>query len=156
MGEQNKFSGLVVCADCGAAMVLHRAQSMNPMQTNFTCRTCKRFGKEVCTSHYIRECVLEEIEGITDVDLVFKHICDRVAAPVAWFVQRKPAMFTAELLIRIHRWTEDLFLLQPFCDLCRAAARRTKGENIPDDRRSMVECRYPVAADFAGSCVWQT
>ncbi len=27
---------------------------------------------------------------------------------------------------------------------------------IPDDRRSMVECRYPVAADFAGSCVWQT
>ena len=27
---------------------------------------------------------------------------------------------------------------------------------IPDDRRSMVECRYPAAADFAGSCVWQT
>lgn len=61
MDEQDKFSGLVYCADCGKPMVLHRAHSMKPEQVNFTCRTYKRDGKEVCTAHYIRECALEEV-----------------------------------------------------------------------------------------------
>ncbi len=98
MGEQNKFSGLVVCADCGAAMVLHRAQSMNPMQTNFTCRTYKRFGKEVCTSHYIRECVLEEIvlEDILRVTAMAREHAQEFAA----YISTKQ---TAELRREIRR-----------------------------------------------------
>ena len=61
MKEQNKYSGLVVCADCGATMVLHRAHTMKPTWNNFTCRTYKKDGSEVCTAHYIRECVLDEV-----------------------------------------------------------------------------------------------
>ncbi len=61
MNEQNKYSGLVVCADCGATMVLHRAHTMKPTWNNFTCRTYKKEGAEVCTAHYIRECVLDEV-----------------------------------------------------------------------------------------------
>ncbi len=61
MNEQNKYSGLVVCADCGSTMVLHRAHTMKPTWNNFTCRTYKKEGAEVCTTHYIRECVLDEV-----------------------------------------------------------------------------------------------
>lgn len=61
MNEQNKYSGLVVCADCGSTMVLHRAHTMKPTWNNFTCRTYKKEGAEVCTAHYIRECVLDEV-----------------------------------------------------------------------------------------------
>ena len=61
MDEQNKYSGLVICADCGTTMVLHRAHTMKPTWNNFTCRTYKKEGSEVCTAHYIRECVLDEV-----------------------------------------------------------------------------------------------
>ena len=61
MNEQNKYSGLVVCADCGSTMVLHRAYTMKPTWNNFTCRTYKKDGAEACTAHYIRECVLDEV-----------------------------------------------------------------------------------------------
>ena len=42
-------------------MVLHRAHTMKPTWNNFTCRTYKKEGAEVCTAHYIRECVLDEV-----------------------------------------------------------------------------------------------
>ena len=61
MKEQDKYSGLVVCADCGATMVLHQAYTMKPTWNNFACYTYKKKGKEVCTAHYIRECVLDEV-----------------------------------------------------------------------------------------------
>ena len=60
MDEQNKYSGLVVCADCGETMVLHRAHTMSADYNHFTCRTYKKDG-EACTAHYIRECILDEI-----------------------------------------------------------------------------------------------
>ncbi len=61
MDEQNMFSGLVYCADCGMPMVLHRARTMKPEQNNFTCRTYKKDGADVCSAHYIREVALKEI-----------------------------------------------------------------------------------------------
>jgi len=61
MAEQNMFSGLVYCADCGGTMVLHRAHTMDAMKNNFMCSTYKKRGKENCTAHYIRENQLAEI-----------------------------------------------------------------------------------------------
>lgn len=60
MNEQNKYSGLVICADCGKTMVLHRAHTMSADYNHFTCRTYKKYG-EACTAHCIRECILDEI-----------------------------------------------------------------------------------------------
>ncbi|MEI3363642.1 MAG: zinc ribbon domain-containing protein [Oscillospiraceae bacterium] len=60
MDEQNKYSGLVVCADCGSVMVLHRAHTMAASYNHFTCRTYKKDGT-VCTAHYIRECMLDDV-----------------------------------------------------------------------------------------------
>ena len=60
MDEQNKYSGLVVCADCGSTMVLHRAHTMSRSYNHFTCRTYKK-DVTLCTAHYIRECVLDDV-----------------------------------------------------------------------------------------------
>ena len=46
MAEQNIFSGLVYCADCGGTMVLHRAHTMDAVKNNFMCSTYKKKGKE--------------------------------------------------------------------------------------------------------------
>ena len=61
MEELNKYSGLVVCAGCGSVMVLHRAHTMSAAYNHFTCRTYKKEGAEVCTAHYIREQILDEV-----------------------------------------------------------------------------------------------
>ena len=61
MEELNKYSGLVVCADYGSVMVLHRAHTMSASYNHFTCRTYKKEGAEVCTAHYIREQILDEV-----------------------------------------------------------------------------------------------
>ena len=70
MAEQNIFSGLVYCADCGGTMVLHRAHTMDAVKNNFMCSTYKKKGKEVCSGHYIREqelsaILLDDIRRIT-------------------------------------------------------------------------------------------
>lgn len=61
MAEQNIFSGLIYCKDCGGTMVLHRAHTMDAVKNNFMCSTYKKRGKEHCTAHYIRERQLAEI-----------------------------------------------------------------------------------------------
>ena len=61
MEEQNIFSGLIYCADCGGTMVLHRAHTMDAVKNNFMCATYKKKGKSKCTAHYIRQQDLEAI-----------------------------------------------------------------------------------------------
>ena len=61
MDEQNIFSGIVICKDCGATMVLHRGHTIEKSQYNFTCRTYKKKGKEVCSAHFIKEVQLASV-----------------------------------------------------------------------------------------------
>ena len=68
--EQNMFSGLVYCMDCGGTMVLHRAHTMDEVKNNFMCSTYKKKGKDVCSAHYIRELdlyaiVLDDLRRVT-------------------------------------------------------------------------------------------
>ena len=70
MAEQNIFSGLVYCLDCGGTMVLHRAHTMDAVKNNFMCSTYKKKGKDVCSGHYIREqelgaILLDDIRRVT-------------------------------------------------------------------------------------------
>lgn len=62
MGEINKYSGLLYCADCGSKLYLVRGKSITPENYNFICsRHRKHLGEEVCTAHRVREVVLDEI-----------------------------------------------------------------------------------------------
>lgn len=87
MAEQNIFSGLVYCADCGGTMVLHRAHTMDAVKNNFMCSTYKKKGKDVCSGHYIREVelaaiLLDDIRRVTHIarqnEMLFaKHISQK-------------------------------------------------------------------------------
>lgn len=68
--EQDMFSGLVYCMDCGGTMVLHRTHAKDPSKNCFICSTYKKKGKDKCTGHYIRESdlyaiVLDDIRRVT-------------------------------------------------------------------------------------------
>lgn len=61
MDEQNIFSGLIICADCGKPMRIHRTREMESHQYNFMCGNYKSNGKDVCTAHYIKQGQLEAV-----------------------------------------------------------------------------------------------
>lgn len=62
MGEINKYSGLLYCADCGSKLYFVRGKSITPENYNFICsRHRKHLGEEICTAHRVREVVLDEI-----------------------------------------------------------------------------------------------
>ena len=71
MGEVDKYSGLLFCADCGSKLYFVRGTTIKPEAYNFICsRYRKHMGEEVCTPHTIREkaldeIVLEEIRSVT-------------------------------------------------------------------------------------------
>lgn len=111
MEEQNKYSGLVFCVDCGSNMVLHRAHTMSASYNHFTCRTYKKDG-EACTGHYIRECVLDEIvlEDLRRVTSAAREHPEKFAAYIG-------SKQSAELQREIRRQEKEL-----------AAMRKRKAE----------------------------
>ena len=111
MEEQNKYSGLVFCADCGSNMVLHRARTMSASYNHFTCRTYKKDG-ESCTGHYIRECVLDEVV-LEDLRRVTAMARERSEEFAAYIGSRQ----SAEIQREIRRQEKEL-----------AAMRKRKAE----------------------------
>ncbi len=70
MAEQDIFSGLIYCADCGSTMTLIRTRAWDPTKYNFICSNNRKNGKSKCTSHFIRESqlaaiVLDDIRRVT-------------------------------------------------------------------------------------------
>ena len=61
MDEQDMFSGLVYCTDCGSTMTLCRAHTMSENQYYFTCQNHRKNGKNVCSPHFIRENTLASV-----------------------------------------------------------------------------------------------
>ena len=59
-GEMDKYAGYLYCGECGSKLYLHRAYSMSREQNNFMCGGYQS-RKTSCTSHYIRETVLDQI-----------------------------------------------------------------------------------------------
>jgi len=111
MEEQNMYSGLVFCADCGSNMVLHRAHTMSASYNHFTCRTYKK-DWEACTGHYIRECVLDEVV-LEDLRRVTAMARERPEEFAAYIGSRQ----SAEIQREIRRQEKEL-----------AAMRKRKAE----------------------------
>jgi site-specific DNA recombinase len=101
MAEQNMFSGLVYCAECGGTMVLHRAHTMDAVKNNFMCSTYKKRGKEMCTAHYIREIqlsaiVLDDLRRVT-------HFARQQEALFIQHINRKNSAETRREIERLQR-----------------------------------------------------
>lgn len=60
MGDMGMFSGLLFCADCGGKMYQCRTNEFKPEQEYYICSTYRK-DRSVCTTHSIRNVVLEEI-----------------------------------------------------------------------------------------------
>ena len=62
MGEINKYSGLLYCADCGGKLYFKRGRCIDSSQFHFYCsRYNKHMGFDKCSPHAIREVLLNEI-----------------------------------------------------------------------------------------------
>ena len=59
-GEMDKYAGYLYCGECGSRLYLHRAKTMKPEQNNFMCGGYQSRTTD-CTSHYIREQVIDRI-----------------------------------------------------------------------------------------------
>lgn len=60
IGENPLLSGLVYCADCGAKMYQVRCRRFTHEQEHLVCSTYRKNGKSQCSSHQIRNIVIEE------------------------------------------------------------------------------------------------
>ncbi len=60
-GKTNMFSGIAYCADCGEKLYYCTSKSFETRQDHFVCSTSRNKGKEVCSTHFIRAVVLEEL-----------------------------------------------------------------------------------------------
>ena len=60
MGDMGMFSGLLYCAECGGKMYQCRATNFTEEQKYFICSTYRK-GKDLCTTHSIKNVVLNEI-----------------------------------------------------------------------------------------------
>ena len=61
IGDQNIYSGLVFCADCGAKMTLFRTRAKGPEKDEFICANYRQKGKDTCSVHLLRRAVLETV-----------------------------------------------------------------------------------------------
>ena len=63
-GEHNtihRYSGLIVCGDCGRAFTAKNTKNKNRTRVEYWCSTYLRYGKEYCCSHALREEYLDEL-----------------------------------------------------------------------------------------------
>ncbi|WP_418239049.1 DUF4368 domain-containing protein [Dialister hominis] len=61
MGEMPILSGMLYCADCGAKLYQVRAKGWTHDKEHLVCATYRKKGKHLCSSHQIRNVVVEEI-----------------------------------------------------------------------------------------------
>ncbi len=68
MGEMPILSGMVFCADCGSKLYQVRGRNL-PQGEYMVCATYRKKGKHLCTSHQIRNTVIEEqlLDGIRNI-----------------------------------------------------------------------------------------
>ncbi len=68
-GIISMFSGLVFCADCGEKLYYSAVGNYKREQANFFCSSYRRHS-DVCSAHYIRECVIYDLV-LEDMKRVF-------------------------------------------------------------------------------------
>ncbi|MFR1726348.1 DUF4368 domain-containing protein [[Clostridium] hylemonae] len=61
MGEMPILSGMVYCADCGAKLYQVRSKGWEHDKEHMVCATYRKKGKHICTSHEIRNVVIEKL-----------------------------------------------------------------------------------------------
>ena len=97
MGEVNKYSGLIYCADCGSKHYFVRGTTIDSSKFNFICsRYRKHMGKTICTPHMIREVVLDELV-LEDINRTLYYARTKTQEFAAYINQKSSAQTRKEL-----------------------------------------------------------
>lgn len=141
MEPPNPYSGMIFCADCGKMLNLHRAHTMAESKNNFMCSTYKKFGKEECTSHYLRESQLEKVM-LDDLKRV-THFARQDEALFAQVISEKN---TAETRKEITRLPKDIDVMKKRGLELTALFKRLYEDNvlgrIPDEHYRTLSEQY--------------
>ena len=125
MDEPNMFAGLVFCADCGKAMTLYRAESMNREQFHLKCYTYGHKGKDFCTPHQIRQNDLEKVV-LDDLRRV-THFARMKEQQFAAYINTKNS---AELKKEINILQREVDTMQRRSDELSALFKRLYEDNV--------------------------
>lgn len=79
-----RYSGLLVCGDCGRAFTGKRIKLKSSEYVSYVCSTYQRYGKEYCTSHALREEYLDEVirQELMNTREQYRHLWQSVESSI--------------------------------------------------------------------------
>ena len=111
-GEGNtihRYSGLIVCGDCGRAFTAKTIRNKNSKRIEYWCSTYIRYGKEHCGSHALREEYLDEIiiEELRNTKQQYQRIWDAMLHTVDQWTPR-----TTNTLSQLKKLRQNIEILE--------------------------------------------
>jgi len=86
LGENDIFSGYVYCDDCKGRMYHGRSNNSNPDTSHYVCSNSKKV-PSVCTSHYVRNHVIEEAL-LREINKLFLAVSDNKQSFIESYIQK--------------------------------------------------------------------
>ena len=89
-----RYSGLLRCSDCGRAFVGKRIKLKSGERVEYICDTYLRYGKEHCSSHVIREELLDQLitEELRSAKRLYQQNWDRLQTVIDRWIPQQPSV----------------------------------------------------------------
>ena len=89
-----RYSGLLRCSDCGRTFVGKRVKLKSGERVEYICDTYLRYGKEHCSSHVIREELLDQLitEELRSAKRLYQQNWDRLQAVIDRWIPQQPSV----------------------------------------------------------------
>lgn len=89
-----RYSGLLRCSDCGRTFVGKRIKLKSGERVEYICDTYLRYGKEHCSSHVIREELLDQLitEELRSATRLYQQNWDRLQTVINRWIPQQPSV----------------------------------------------------------------
>ena len=89
-----RYSGLLRCSDCGRTFVGKRIKLKSGERVEYICDTYLRYGKEHCSSHVIREELLDQLitEELRSAKRLYQQNWDRLQTVIDRWIPQQPSV----------------------------------------------------------------
>ena len=89
-----RYSGLLRCSDCGRTFVGKRIKLKSGERVEYICDTYLRYGKEHCSSHVIREELLDRLitEELRSAKRLYQQNWDRLQTVIDRWIPQQPSV----------------------------------------------------------------
>lgn len=89
-----RYSGLLRCSDCGRTFVGKRVKLKSGERVEYICDTYLRYGKEHCSSHVIREELLDQLitEELRSATQLYQQNWDRLQTVIDRWIPQQPSV----------------------------------------------------------------